>query len=103
MDYVALGKRVRAQRKLSRLTQDQLSEAAGISLSFLGHIERGTRKASIETLVAIANALKISTDLLLQDSLDEDLVGGFSSELSPDKQTLLREIANVIRDYSTDD
>ena len=78
MNYEALGKRIRAQRKISHMTQEQLAEQAGISLSFLGHIERGTRKASLDTLVGIANALKISTDILLQ------------------------EIANVIRDYNAD-
>ena len=103
MDFVALGKRIRAQRKLIHLTQEQLSEDAGISLSFLGHIERGTRKASIETLVAIANALRVSPDLLLQDSLRSDLVGGFSSELPHDKQKLIREIVNAIRNYDTED
>ena len=102
MDYVALGKRIRTQRKLLRMTQEYLSEQAGISLSFLGHIERGTRKASIETLVAIANALRVSPDLLLQDSLRTDLVGGFPTEISSSKQQMLREIVNVINSYDDD-
>lgn len=98
MNYEALGKRIRAHRKLCRMTQEQLSEQAGISLSFLGHIERGTRKASLETLVSLANALKISTDMLLQDSLDNDLLG-ISNHFSSQQRTLLHEIANVIREY----
>ena len=96
MDYVALGQRIRAQRKLNRFTQEYLSEKAGISLSFLGHIERGTRKASIETLVSIANALRVSPDLLLQDSLREDLVGGPISGYPQKRQQMVREIINVI-------
>ena len=99
MNYEALGQRVRAQRRIARLTQEQLAEMAGISISFLGHIERGTRKASLETLVALANALKISTDILLQDSLDDDLLGEASAEFSANQRMLLHEIANVIKEY----
>lgn len=69
IDYAALGKRIRTQRRYLRLTQEALAEAAGISLSFMGHIERGSRKASIDTLVTLANTLKLTPDILLQDSL----------------------------------
>lgn len=65
IDYFALGRRVRAWRRQYHMTQSELAEMAGLSLSFLGHIERGTRKASIETLVNIADALKTSPDNLL--------------------------------------
>ena len=99
MNYEAFGQRVRAQRRIARMTQEQLAEMAGISISFLGHIERGTRKASIETLVALANALKISTDILLQDSLEDDLLGEASTDFSANQRMLLQEIANVIREY----
>ena len=68
MDYLRLGQRIRRQRKLMGLTQKEVAERAGISLPFYGHIERGTRKASLETTVDIANALGVSTDMLLQDS-----------------------------------
>lgn len=35
----------------------------------MGHIERGSRKASLETVISIANALDTGTDELLIDSL----------------------------------
>ena len=60
MDYLRLGQRIRRQRKLMGLTQKEVAERAGISLPFYGHIERGTRKASLETTVDIANALGYS-------------------------------------------
>ena len=47
------------------MTQEKLAERANISLSFLGHIERGTRKLSVETLYHIAESLKCSTDELM--------------------------------------
>ena len=54
MDYVDMGKRVRKQRQLIGLTQQELAERIGVSTSFVGHVERGTRKASLETLVALS-------------------------------------------------
>ena len=98
MLYKGLGKRIRQQRTLAKMTQEKLAEAAGISLSFLGHIERGTRKASLDTLVKICNALKVSPRLLLQDSLEDDLLGE-ASAVPESKKKLLREISNFIIEY----
>ena len=75
MNYEMLGRRIRACRKNLHLTQEQLSEMAGISLSFLGHIERGSRKASLETIIALCNALHVSPTYLLQESLDREALG----------------------------
>lgn len=50
VNYQDLGLRVRDARKAKHLTQEQLAEKVGISSSFMGHIERGTRIASIESL-----------------------------------------------------
>jgi len=38
---------------------------AELSVSFYGHLERGTRKASIETLLALARVLETTPDTLL--------------------------------------
>ena len=65
MLYRQIGAQVRSLRREHKLTQEQLAEKAGISLSFLGHIERGTRKMSVETLYALSKALDCSADTLL--------------------------------------
>jgi len=98
MQYDKLGERIRQQRVLAKMTQEKLAEKAGISLSFLGHIERGNRKASLETIVGICNALKVSPNLLLQDSLDDNLLGE-EQQFSSSQRRLLREISNCISDY----
>ena len=69
MDYVDLGKKVRARRMELNWTQERLAQEIGVSTSFIGHIERGSRKASIDTLVMLANAMEISTDEMLEGSL----------------------------------
>jgi len=69
MDHAALGKEIRKRRRALSLTQSEFAAQAGVSLSFLGHIERGSRKASIDTLVKIAQAARVSTDELLGTAL----------------------------------
>lgn len=96
--YKRFGERVKGQRVLAQLTQEKLSQLSGISLSFLGHIERGTRKASLDTVVKLANALKVSPNLLLQDSLEDDLLD-FSTQVTPVQADMLREITHRIIQY----
>lgn len=66
MDYYALGQRIRYVRRMRDITQAKLAELVGCSVSFIGHIERGTRFLSVETLFLICNSLQISADFLLQ-------------------------------------
>ena len=56
-------------RLLRELTQEQVAEKADVVNSYVGVIERGEKKPSINTLVKIANALNCSVDYLLGDSL----------------------------------
>ncbi|MBQ8200586.1 MAG: helix-turn-helix transcriptional regulator [Clostridia bacterium] len=69
VDYKDLGNRIRALRRQMSLTQEELAEQVGISASFLGHIERGSRVASLETLVGLCNVLKVTPEYLLAASL----------------------------------
>lgn len=65
IDFVAIGKRIRACRQENRMTQENLAEAIGVSTSFIGHVERGSRIPSVDTLFRIAKALRVSVDALL--------------------------------------
>ena len=63
LDYTAVGERIRQTRKERGLTQEQLAEACGLSTSFVGHIERGTRILSVDTLYQISLQLKVQYGL----------------------------------------
>ncbi len=65
LDYGKIGMRIRQVRKAKGWSQDELAKKCGISMSFLGHIERGTRVMSIETFVNICAALDAGADELL--------------------------------------
>jgi len=65
MDYAELGKRIRHYRRQRRMTQEQLASSIGLCTSFIGHIERGSRKASLETVVELCRVLHVSPNDLL--------------------------------------
>ena len=57
---------IRVWRKHRGLTQLQLSEAAGISKPYLSQLESGKRTGTTEVLTAIANALNLTLDDIVQ-------------------------------------
>lgn len=69
LDYVAIGKRIRAARKRRKWSIDKLALLSNISRPHMGHIETGATKLSLSALVAIANALEVTADELLCDTL----------------------------------
>ena len=71
IDYCAVGMRIRRIRKNKGLTQQTLAEMSGQEPSNISHIERGATKLSLPTAVNIANALGVTVDELLCDSLNE--------------------------------
>jgi len=100
MDYVELGKRVRARRAELNWTQEYLAREIGVSTSFIGHIERGSRKASIDTLVLLANAMEISTDDLLRASLKRkptDVVKP-AKKLTKNQKYAMRQMISTLQD-----
>lgn len=90
MLYERIGRQVHRYRIRNGLTQMQLAEAVGISQSFLGHIERGTRKMSIDTLCSLAAVLNCSVDDLLET--------GLQSTESMTASDLLRRVINLLED-----
>ena len=69
IDYQAIGTRIRRLRKAQGLTQQTLAELSDQEPSNISHIERGATKLSLPTLVSLANALNVTADQLLCDSL----------------------------------
>ena len=65
IDYKSLGKRIRAERRRQDITQKKLAKMTDISDSFMGHIERGGRALSIETLARLANVLSLSIEYIV--------------------------------------
>ena len=73
LDYISLGSRIRQTRKERNMTQEELGEACSLSTSYIGHIERGSRTLSVDTLFRIASVLNVSMDYLTSDSQANNL------------------------------
>jgi len=65
LDYAKIGTRIRQVRKAKGWSQDKLAKKCGISLNFMGHIERGTRKMSMDTFANLCKELETDADALL--------------------------------------
>ena len=59
LDYAGIGARIRNVRKAKGLSQKALAE------KFMGHIERGARRMSLETFAGICEILDTNADELL--------------------------------------
>lgn len=68
MDYYVIGQRIRKYRKANRLSQEELAEKVGISITHMSHIETGNTKLSLPVLVKLSEELSVRTDDLLFDS-----------------------------------
>jgi transcriptional regulator with XRE-family HTH domain len=61
MDQVRLfGKRIRTLRKAAKMTQERAAEAARLNSKYLGQIERGEKRPSLDAILALAKALQVS-------------------------------------------
>lgn len=65
INYRLIGKRIEETRRVRRITQAELAELTNLSVSYISYIENAKRKASLQTLVIIANVMEITVDILL--------------------------------------
>lgn len=65
LDYDQIGQQIRKARRAQGLSQEQLAEKVDISVTHMSHIETGATKLSLPVLVALAEALGVSTDEIL--------------------------------------
>ena len=109
LDYAAIGQRIRMFRIKRGWKQSDLAEKSGVEPSNISHIERAATKLSLPTLVSIANALEVSLDEIVYNSLIknkhiyvkeiDELVGDCDpKELSSIIQ-IIKTTKGIIRNY----
>lgn len=68
---LAFGKNMKAGREATGLSQQQLAERSGLSMSVITGVEQGRRtNPTLSTLLAIANTLGMTLDELVGRSRD---------------------------------
>lgn len=65
VNHRQIGYRIKEVREQNHLSQAQLAEITDLSVSYISHIENAKRKASLESIIRIVNALGITVDELL--------------------------------------
>jgi len=65
-----LSNQIMEQRKRAGWSQEELAEKADLDRAFLSKIESASKLPSLASIIAIANALGVSANDLLVDSLD---------------------------------
>lgn len=98
IDYAAMGRRIRRKRQEKGFTQIEFAQRINLSPSYFGHIERGTRTPSLDTLVLIANELMVGVDVLLRDSLKIQVPVERNPLFSQRDLHMLREYLQVQQD-----
>ena len=72
VNFKAIGKRLKEIRKREGLSQASLAEKADLSAQYVSQIETAKKRASLESLVKMANAMHVSVDDLLYGNMPEN-------------------------------
>lgn len=99
IDYTEIGYKIRQARLAHSYSQEQLAEICGISTAFLGHIERGTRAMSLETLISLSVNLDMSIDYLLLDEIPEtdSTVAAILTEVKSKGDVQYHKFLNILK------
>ena len=87
-----VGKRIREYREKANISQEQMADKIGLSVTAISNIERGVHYPSFENFIKISNAVGVSSDMLLLDVIDAAYVAKSSEiseklkEIPPDKR-----------------
>lgn len=104
MNYFEIGQRIRKYRKALGLSQEELAEKSGISVTHMSHIETGNTKLSLTVLVKIAETLQVSTDALLFDNTTatkNTIIDEITKNLSSCNASQLMIISDIIKSTQT--
>lgn len=106
-DTKKLGKRIKSIRINKNISQDTMAEKILVDRTLISKIENGESVPSLETLIYIANALDVSANDLLIDSLDvtDDRTADIILRgCSPEEQYILTEnmaaLKSILKEYS---
>lgn len=84
---VLLGGFIRTQRQLANLSLRQLSLMTDVSNPYLSQLERGLHEPSVRVLKSIADALNVSTEVIMKQA---GLTSSKSEQKTPSTESAIR-------------
>lgn len=109
MELESIGKNIRKFRLMRSLRQEDLAEKAGLSVNYVGALERGEKIPSLETFIVLLNALGVSSDVVLSNLLvekhqaDASLLMDRMQDLSAHDVERILAVVDVLIQYSGSD
>lgn len=108
IDYIALGRRIKIERKKLKITQAELSEKIDKCNEYISKIENGKVKPSLEVLASICVELNADIGYILSGTIYKsptylkiDVLEKLK-ECSPEQKKLISELADKVLSYSVD-
>lgn len=98
-DKKKIGAKIAALRKERKLTQEQLAEKIGVTVQYLGTIERGKANTTLNRLDKIAEVLGCSSYDLIFCTTPLDAVAANISDDNPEMEKLLLEAHEFQRSF----
>ena len=68
-EAVLIGKQIRYLRRIKDISQETLAKQTGVTVGWIGRIERGVHLPNIRLLVKIARALQVKVKDLIPNEL----------------------------------
>lgn len=105
MYKLTMGDRIKEARKKKGLTQEQLAERLDVSVEFVGQIERGLKLPSMNVFIKLIEALNVSADYLLRDSVStgqlfgDNAIGRKVEKLTPKQRIALEALIDTYIQY----
>ena len=73
IDNKAIGKKIKFYRQQKSFTQEEFAEAIGVSPGYVSRLERGIKRAGLETLMEISRTLEVTLDVLLGNQIRKEI------------------------------
>lgn len=79
-----IGNKIYQLRRSINMTQQELADKIGISVTFLSEIENGRKSMSVDTLVKLSKVLHVSLDTIVfgndaEDDMQKDVISMMST------------------------
>lgn len=100
LNFKHIAEKLREVRQRKGLTQEYIANMADVNTSHISNIENCRVKISLQTLVAICNALDVTVDFILSNEysqMDSVLDNEIMKELSECDYSTKEQILKIIR------
>lgn len=105
INYRDIGDKIRIEREKFGISREKFAELLNLSPYFIGQIERGERKMSINTLINVSECLHVSIDyLIFGDAVNPEeynRLHNLISKCSEKEVKFIEEILKVILPHIT--